>query len=78
MDENIKDVTDDTFDTDVLKATSPSSSTSGPRGAARAGWSPRSSRRSAEEHGDKISIVKMNTDENPGSRATTRSCRSRP
>ena len=32
----------------------------------------------AAEHGDKLTIAKLNIDENPRSRATTRSCRSRP
>ena len=44
--------------------TSPCSSTSGPSGAARAARSPPSSTRSPRDH-DEVTIVKLNTDENP-------------
>lgn len=45
-------------------ATSPCSSTSGPSGAVRAARSP-SLEAIAAEHGDQITIVKLNIDENP-------------
>ncbi len=59
-------MTDASFAPTSCRPTGRCSSTSGPSGAARAVRSPRFSKRSPATTRDKITIAKVNIDENPG------------
>ena len=70
MGANTKTVTDASFASDVLRATSRCLSTSGRSGADRAARWPRSSTRSPASTPTRSQVVKLNVDENPRTAAS--------
>ena len=65
MSSNVPEVTDATFEADVLQSTSRSSSTSGRSGAGRAAWSRPRSRSSRRSTPAVVEVRKLDVDANP-------------